>query len=217
MRKSVKKNIQQPDFKIEKSCKGIVCGIDEVGRGPLAGPVVSAAVIFKPGAERASILKHVNDSKKLSITTRQEICIELQDIAFIGIGSADVEEIEIHNIYHATFIAMKRAYEALPAAGAPLPTHALVDGNRTPDLPCERRAIIKGDQLSYSIAAASIIAKEHRDTIMRTLALKHPEYGWETNAGYGTPSHLAALRQYGATPHHRKLFKPVSEVLSIRY
>lgn len=206
-----------PNYKIEQSCSGPVCGIDEVGRGPLAGPVVAAAVIIKPEALRSDIISTINDSKKISAPKRRKICLGLRDIAHIGIGLADVTEIDHHNIYHATFIAMKRAYEQLCQDHKITPGTALIDGNRTPDLPCQMQAIIKGDTKSLSIAAASIIAKEFRDDIMRKLAELHPHYGWETNAGYPTRKHLEALKIHGVTNHHRKFFKPVSKVLSTRH
>lgn len=204
-----------PDYQIEQSCTGPVCGIDEVGRGPLAGPVVAAAVVLKPEALGTDTIRMINDSKKLTTQKRQQICLGLRDIAHIGIGLADVAEIDQHNIYHATFIAMKRAYEELCGQRNVLPATALIDGNKTPDLPCRMQAVIKGDQKSISIAAASIIAKEFRDDIMRKLANEFPDYGWDTNAGYGTHKHLEGLKIHGVTPHHRRFFKPVSEVLAI--
>jgi ribonuclease HII len=204
-----------PDYQIEQNCTGPVCGIDEVGRGPLAGPVVAAAVILKPEALRSEIMRAVNDSKKLTSQKRQEICLGLSDIAHIGIGLADVSEIDQHNIYHATFIAMKRAYEDLCAQHNVLPATALIAGNKPPDLPCNMQAIIKGDTKSISIAAASIVAKEFRDDIMKKLADEYPAYGWDTNVGYPTRKHLEGLKIHGVTPHHRRFFKPVSELIAI--
>lgn len=203
-----------PNFDIEDRQNGLVCGIDEVGRGPLAGPVVAAALILKPEARTAAFLNMINDSKKISEKKRTILYRELQNIAYIGIGAANVAEIDQHNIYHATFIAMQRAYKNL-CNGTVRPVMTLVDGNKAPDIPCPTQTVIKGDQKSVTIAAASIIAKTHRDNLMRTLAKTHPEYGWERNAGYGTKQHLEALKRCGATPHHRKTFKPVHEVISI--
>ena len=205
-----------PNFTFEDEHDGLVCGIDEVGRGPLAGPVVAAAVILKPQARLSPSLKRINDSKKISAKIRALICKDLSEIAYIGIGSANVEEIDEHNIFHATFIAMQRAYSNLCEATTP-PTLALIDGNKSPKLVCNTKTVIKGDQKSFSIAAASIVAKTHRDALMSQLSQTHPEYGWERNAGYGTKQHIEALKRCGATPHHRKTFKPVSEVLSATY
>lgn len=198
-----------PNFDFEDAHNGLVCGIDEVGRGPLAGPVVAAAVILKPNARLSDTLKMINDSKKLSAKLRTAIANELPNIAYIGIGAANVTEIDQHNIYQATFIAMQRAYDAL-CAKTVAPSLALIDGNKAPKINCTTQTVVKGDQKSLSIAAASIVAKTHRDALMSKLAETYPQYGWERNAGYGTKMHLDALKQCGATPHHRKSFKPVS-------
>ncbi len=205
-----------PNFTLEDCHLGQVCGIDEVGRGPLAGPVVAAAVILKPQARTSECLKLINDSKKLSAKKRELINSELQDIALIGIGAANVAEIDEHNIYQATFIAMRRAYEQLCAI-SDAPVMALIDGNKAPQISCSTQTVVKGDQKSFSIAAASIVAKTYRDKLMQELAKTYPSYGWDRNAGYGTKQHLEALKIQGATPHHRKTFKPVYEVLSTSY
>lgn len=183
-----------------------VAGVDEVGRGPLAGPVVAAAVILDP----ENFPLGLNDSKKLSLKKRQALDLELRDKAMVGVGEATVQEIDSLNILQATFLAMRRAIEALPVA----PDHLLIDGNRLPkDLPCEASAIVKGDGVSPSIAAASIVAKMRRDCVMEALAQHHPEYGWDQNSGYPTKAHRAALEEFGVTPHHRVSFKPVHKIL----
>lgn len=205
-----------PNFDLEQPSPHLVCGIDEVGRGPLAGPVVAAAVIFKPGIDMHShdILTMINDSKKLSAKKRAYICESLPDICDSAIGTASVADIDEHNIFQATFIAMKRAYDKLTTNISISPKMALIDGKFTPSLPCHTLPVIKGDQKSMSIAAASIIAKEYRDGLMAELADTHPYYGWEKNAGYGTKQHLQALQQYGVTPHHRKSFKPIHQLIT---
>ena len=198
-----------PDFEIEMCYPGCVCGIDEVGRGPLAGPVLAAAVILPRGAMTPKLVAAIDDSKKLSAVRREALSTELLALPGIcvGVGEASVVEIDKINILQATFLAMHRAVLALPE----LPDMALIDGNRLPKgFPCKARAIVRGDATSVSIAAASIIAKVRRDAIMAELAFLHPEYGWAENAGYGTAAHLAALAQYGATPHHRRSFAPVA-------
>jgi ribonuclease HII len=197
-----------PDFKLERSCKqGPVAGIDEAGRGPWAGPVIAAAVILDEKTLPRDIAKRLDDSKVVSPPVRAELFGLLPLYALIGVGQASVEEIDSHNILQATFLAMMRAVQKLPVA----PAIALVDGNRTPALPCPVRPVVKGDGLSLSIAAASIVAKVTRDRIMANLAREHPGYGWEHNAGYGTAEHQAALRRLGITCHHRQSFRPVSE------
>ena len=192
-----------PDFSFETAIAGIVCGVDEVGRGPLAGPVIAAAVIL-PRTLHPVLEHHLNDSKKVSPARREELFGLLQDCARFGVGRAEVGEIDEINILQATFLAMRRAYDGIGA------DHALVDGNRKPPLPCPVTCIVKGDSRSFSIAAASIIAKVTRDREMERLAESHPGYGWERNAGYGTAEHLEALRRLGVTPHHRRSFAPVA-------
>ena len=195
-----------PDFSFEKTVSGVVCGIDEVGRGPLAGPVVAGAVIL-PRRLPAVLKKYLNDSKKVPAARRAELYDVILDCAEVGIGRAEVAEIDSVNILQATFLAMRRAMETIRA------DHALVDGNRPPPLPCPITCIVEGDGKSFSIAAASIVAKVTRDREMERLALAHPGYGWERNAGYGTAEHLAALRSLGVTPHHRRSFAPVTALL----
>ena len=183
-----------------------VAGVDEAGRGPLAGPVVAAAVILDPN----DIPNGLNDSKKLNAVRRTALAEELIHRAEVGIGSASVEEIDEINILRASHLAMVRALDAL-AFPADL---ALIDGNMIPrQLALPAHAIVKGDTLCMSIAAASIVAKTTRDRIMVDLAQQHPGYGWEQNAAYPTKAHLQAIRDFGVTPHHRRSFKPVHNIL----
>jgi ribonuclease HII len=198
-----------PDFAYETQHPAPVIGVDEAGRGPLAGPVVAAAVLLDPARVPAGI----DDSKALSATKRARICAELLACAQIGIGLASVEEIDRLNILWATMLAMRRAVDALCETAAIAPAMVLVDGNRCPDWRYPARAIIGGDAKSLSIAAASIIAKEHRDALMRAAHADHPHYGWASNKGYGSAQHLAALRDFGPTPHHRRSFAPVAQAL----
>lgn len=195
----------KPTFDLEQAHHGPVCGIDEVGRGPLAGPVVAAAVIL----DRRRIPTGLDDSKRLTAEKRLALRDQILAVAIVGLGSASVAEIDDINILHATMLAMRRAFDDLPVA----PIMALVDGNRCPDLPCRSLPVVKGDQKCLSIAAASIVAKVHRDSLMSGLASQFPAYGWRRNAGYGTAEHLAALQAHGATPHHRRSFSPVRAVL----
>lgn len=183
-----------------------VAGVDEVGRGPLAGPVVAAAVILYPDC----IPPGLNDSKKMSIGRRWQRAAWLMECAEVGIGWASVEEIDEINILQASLLAMHRALTNLPQR----PDHALIDGRFVPpQMPCRATPLVKGDARSISIAAASIVAKTWRDRHMRALAQQHPGYGWETNAGYGSKSHKAALANLGVTPHHRRSFKPIHNIL----
>ncbi|HUN52254.1 MAG TPA: ribonuclease HII [Candidatus Sulfotelmatobacter sp.] len=192
----------RPDFSHERLLGGLVCGVDEAGRGPLAGPVVAAAVIFR-NPRRAP--RGIDDSKRVPAERRSILARRIMACAVVGIGQADVAEIERLNILYASMLAMRRAIDALGCA----PDHVLVDGDRLPDLPCRGTALVGGDGRSVSIAAASIMAKVTRDALMADLARRHPGYGWEHNAGYGTPEHLAALASLGLTPHHRRGFAPV--------
>ena len=198
-----------PDFAIEKSAGGLVAGIDEAGRGPWAGPVIAAAVVLDPTTLPRSIQDRLDDSKKLSAKVRCGLFEALGDYAQLGVGIASVSEIDTHNILSGTMLAMRRAVINLPV---PL-DHALVDGNRSPKLSCTVQTVVRGDGLSLSIAAASIVAKVTRDRIMAELALEHPGYGWERNAGYGTKEHREGLEQFGVTNHHRRSFKPIAAFL----
>jgi ribonuclease HII len=183
-----------------------VAGVDEAGRGPLAGPVTAAAVIL----DANRIPDGLNDSKVLKRARREELLTLIETSAQVGIGWASVEEIDALNIRNATFLAMRRAVDALPAR----PCHVLIDGNACPpDLGCPATPLIGGDARCLSIAAASIVAKVARDRVMADLDAAHPGYGWARNAGYGTAAHRAALQHLGVTPHHRRSFAPVHQML----
>ncbi len=190
--------------------RAAVCGIDEAGRGPLAGPVVAAAVVLRSDTVADDTFAGLTDSKKLSALQRAHLFDVISAHAEIGVGIVGVDEIDLLNILGATMKAMGDAVRALPTA----PDYALVDGNRMPALPCEGRAVVKGDAKVLSIAAASVVAKVTRDRIMAELDAAHPGYGWAHNAGYGTAEHLDALARLGATPQHRRSFAPVRAVLS---
>ena len=208
-----------PDFTIERRCEGVVCGIDEAGRGPLAGPVVAAAVIVDRRRFRGELRHVLDDSKVLSRELRESCYDGLRagvrsGIFRIGVGAASVAEIDRINVLRANLLAMRRAVIAVAARTGIMPDMALVDGNIAPTLPCAVRTIVKGDSLSLSIAAASVVAKVTRDRIMRALARRHPGYAWETNVGYATPEHCDAIRRLGVTPHHRQSFAPIRLALS---
>jgi ribonuclease HII len=197
-----------PSFDMELAAGGRVAGVDEAGRGPLAGPVVAAAVILWPDtlSELAAML---DDSKKLTAEQRLAAFQALRtSTAEIGIGAASVTEILRLNILHASMLAMRRAVARL----AMPPDLALVDGNYPPKLSCRVRCVVGGDALCLSIAAASIVAKVVRDRAMARLAVRFPGYGWEANAGYATPMHRAALHRQGATRHHREAFGTVAQL-----
>ncbi|MFD2235326.1 ribonuclease HII [Phaeospirillum tilakii] len=198
-----------PDFSLETALGGCVIGLDEVGRGPLAGPVIAAAAWLDP----ARAYPGLDDSKRLTARRRQILAADLADTALVTLGRAEVEEIDRLNILQATFLAMRRACDALAARlGRPI-DHALIDGPHAPALPCPAHPVVGGDGRSLSIAAASIVAKVHRDALMADLARDFPGYGWERNAGYGTAAHLDALARLGVTPHHRRSFAPVARAL----
>lgn len=199
-----------PDFalEIELGAPGrSIAGIDEAGRGPLAGPVTAAAAILPHPLP--SDLERLDDSKALTAAARAELLPIILQQCRTGIGWASVDEIDALNILQASMLAMCRALQSLEAD-----VHAvLVDGNRLPaTLPCPGQAVIGGDGKSLSIAAASIVAKESRDAEMARLAALHPGYGWETNKGYGTAAHRRAIRQLGPTPHHRRSFAPIAQL-----
>jgi ribonuclease HII len=189
----------------------LVAGVDEAGRGPLAGPVVAAAVIL-PDPQKFALPEGIDDSKALTPARRDEIFAGLRGTTTIGVGVASVDEIDTLNILQATMLAMTRAVRAMDQ----IPGLALVDGNHLPDLPCPGDAIIGGDGLCLSIAAASIVAKVIRDRIMEGLARANPSYGWERNRGYGTSEHLGAIKSVGVTCHHRRSFAPVREAIEAR-
>jgi len=195
-----------PDLILETELGGRVAGVDEAGRGPWAGPVVAAAAVIDPARVPQALLDRLDDSKKLSRKTREELFAALDGLIDYGVGIAGPAEIDRINILQATFVAMQRAIEALPAP----PDAALIDGNRAPDLPCPAQTVVKGDGRCLSIAAASIVAKVTRDRMMAALAERHPGYGWERNAGYGTAEHQAALEKLGVTKQHRHSFAPIA-------
>ena len=197
-----------PDFSLEERARASgavrVAGVDEVGRGPLAGPVTAAAVIL----DSRCIPGGLDDSKKLSPKVRADLFAALSDSAEIHVAHASVEEIDRLNILRATHLAMARALAGLRSP----PCHALIDGNSLPrDLGVDAQTVVKGDARSLSIAAASIVAKHVRDVLMRELSETFPGYGWETNAGYGSRRHIEALRELGPTALHRHSFAPVAE------
>jgi ribonuclease HII len=199
--------VTRPSLKHEKLCLAPVAGVDEAGRGPLAGPVVAAAVILPA----KGIPRGIDDSKKLSHVERTRLHDRLRGCAQIGVGIVEAEEIDTLNIYWATMKAMTLAVEALCRDGGCTPGHVLVDGDRLPRWSHAATAIVSGDAISLSIAAASIVAKHTRDTIMLAHAEAFPHYGWHTNKGYGSRTHLAALREHGPSPLHRRSFGPVAQ------
>ncbi|MAC73161.1 MAG: ribonuclease HII [Marinovum sp.] len=199
-----------PDFAFEESLMGqgypLIAGVDEVGRGPLAGPITAAAVILDP----SNIPQGLNDSKKLSAKRRENLYDLILKSATVAVAHVSVEEIDRINILQASLLAMRNAVAALN----PQPAHLLIDGNRVPDpINIPAQPIIKGDGKSLSIAAASIVAKTVRDRLMAELSLQNPGYGWEKNAGYPSKQHILALQRLGVTPHHRRSFRPVHNIL----
>ena len=196
-----------PDIAAFDAAFGIpVCGIDEVGRGPLAGPVVTACAFIPADKIGHPVWAQVTDSKKLSAVKRDYLFEIIKDQCVYAVAEASAEEIDTLNIHHATLLAMKRAYEGVH--GRINITLALIDGKFAPALPCKTQTVVKGDSQSLSIAAASIIAKVTRDRMMMTLHTQFPHYGWDTNAGYGTATHMNGIAQHGITLHHRKSFAP---------
>ncbi|MEP3227308.1 MAG: ribonuclease HII [Parasphingorhabdus sp.] len=184
--------------------KKMIAGVDEAGRGPLAGPVVAAAVILP--ADHA--ISELDDSKKLTAKKRAVLETEILDKTIYNIALCEIDEIDTVNILQATMAAMTRAVIGLTAK----PDHILVDGNRLPQWDFQAEAVIGGDAIHPCISAASILAKEYRDRIMIAAAAQYPEYGWDRNKGYGTAEHMAALKKYGPTPLHRKSFAPVAQL-----
>lgn len=205
-----------PDWSYEDKYTGLIAGIDEAGRGPWAGPVAAGAVVFLTRDLNQDLLSGLNDSKKLSAKKREYLYSILEEEQhhkklYFAFALASASEIDEMNILQATFLAMRRAVQKLPC----VPRIALVDGNRTPgDFICPVQTIVKGDSLSMSVAAASIIAKVGRDRIMSALAEKYPWYGFEKNAGYGTKLHIEGLKEHGITPEHRKSYKPIADVIN---
>ena len=203
------KHLIRPDYAFETRLQletgGRIAGVDEAGRGPWAGPVVAAAVIF----DEKNIPRGLNDSKKLSEKKREILFEQITQTALVGVGLVDVETIDRDNILVATLLAMSQAVKALPSP----PAGVLIDGNKCPDLPWRAKTLVKGDQRSLSIAAASIIAKVTRDRIMVQMARAFPQYGFERHKGYGTKAHAQALTEHGITPHHRRSFKPIRRII----
>lgn len=217
---SLKQDKLSPSFDFENSAllrtnTQWVVGLDEAGCGPWAGPVVAGAVIFLDHDIPEDIKSFIRDSKTLSPQKREFVynhfCNKQGSLLHFAHGQANVEEIEELNIVRASCLAMERAIAGLPLSAG----YALVDGNRRPNLPCSFESIIKGDQRSYSIAAASIVAKVVRDRIMSQLDEAYPLYDWKNNAGYGTPKHQQALREFGPTPHHRKTYEPIRKFTAL--
>lgn len=194
-----------PNYEIEDQFSGIVAGVDEAGRGPLAGPVVAAAVVLT----RATAPEGLRDSKTLTEKRRRLLAADLWKTAKIGVGVASVEEIDQMNILRASLLAMARAVANLPIR----PAIALVDGNIKPKLLCRAYTVVDGDAKSVSIAAASIIAKTTRDRMMTELHRDFPHYAWVSNKGYAAPAHREALLKFGVTPHHRRSFSPIHNML----
>jgi len=179
-----------------------VAGVDEVGRGPWAGPVIAAAVVVGPDTPR---LEGVNDSKQLTMRRREQLAADIVSTLPYAVGAASTREIDRLNIRRATALAMRRALARLPQPADVV----LVDGLPVPELGCAHEALVGGDARSYAIACASIVAKTVRDRLMRRLAARYPDYGWDKNCGYGTPRHRAAMERVGVTSHHRRSFTPV--------
>lgn len=201
-----KKRKRRPNLKLEHEAACVVCGVDEVGCAPFAGPVVAASVILPETPLPRRLVALINDSKIVPAPQREKVAAELPAYCVISFGEASVEEIDEINIYHARMLAMRRAIAGLAKA----PELALIDGNATPkDVTCRVRTVVDGDAKCLSIAAASIVAKVHRDSYMKGLAQAFPGYGWETNVGYGTRDHRHAIVKLGLTPHHRMSFTPV--------
>jgi ribonuclease HII len=204
---------QTPDLSIEKQYNAPVCGIDEVGRGPLAGPVLSACVYIPEYTHDMAFWDQVTDSKKISTKKREVLFLDIRKNCAFGFGLASVDEIDTLNIHHATLLAMRRAYQNMLDEFEVRPNTALIDGKFAPELRCNSETITKGDTKSLSIAAASILAKVTRDRIMRKLHNEFPHYGWESNSGYGTAEHLAGIEKHGVTEYHRQSFAPVKRAL----
>ncbi len=212
-----------PDFSREQELdqelgihNAVIVGVDEVGRGPWAGPVVAGAAWLDRQKIPQDLITKLDDSKKLSIKKREDINDQLYDlhqqgIIHLALGEASCKEIDELNILQASMLAMQRAVSNLSLT----PQAVLVDGNKIPKLPCPAKAVIKGDSISLSIAAASVIAKVNRDHQMFELSIQYPGYGWEKNQGYGTAQHRAALLDLGVTPAHRRTFRPIRERLEL--
>ena len=199
----------KPNLELERAIEGPVCGLDEVGRGPLAGPVVAACVYIPENTYTLPFICEIRDSKKLSEKKLETLYAAITQHFIWGVAKISPSEIDEINILQGSLKAMRHALDLTGKRFA----HALVDGNKLPHLPCSAQTVVKGDSKSVSIAAASIVAKVTRDRIMRKLHEEHPHYGWNTNVGYPSKAHLAGIDQHGITPHHRKSFAPVKNFL----
>ncbi len=202
-----------PTLDFDQQYQGVVAGIDEVGRGPWAGPVVAAVAVFESFSLPSFLIENIKDSKLLKKEKRIQVFEMLKVLPGFsyGVGMTSVEDIDRLNILQGTFLAMKRALDKLTLS----PQVLLIDGKTVPKFDgYEIHPVIKGDSKSYSIAAASIIAKVTRDSLMESLAVDYPQYGWERNAGYGTAEHQRALADFGVTSHHRKSFAPIRALLN---
>ena len=207
-----KKRTRRPNLKLEKEAGCVVCGVDEVGCAPLAGPVVAAALILPAKPLPRKLVALINDSKIVTAPRREAAAAALPNYCVISFGEASVEEIDALNIYHARMLAMCRAIAGLSV----IPELALIDGNAKPKgVTCNVRTVVDGDAKCLSIAAASIVVKVMRDGYMRKLAEEFPGYGWETNVGYPTRDHRQAMQKLGLTPHHRRSFAPVRHLLTL--
>ncbi len=206
-----------PDFSLEESLglstSAVIIGVDEVGRGPLAGPVTAAAVFVNRQKITLDLSTKIDDSKKIPQKKRATISKQIESMAIIGMGWASSGEIDQLNILEATMIAMQRAVLSLRKQIISDPDYILIDGNKVPSFDFPSKAIVRGDEKSLSIAAASIVAKSKRDAFMTSLSKLYPCYGWEKNAGYGTREHLVAIERNGITAHHRRSFKPIANYL----
>ncbi|MFW2850796.1 ribonuclease HII [Sphingomonas sp. TX0543] len=198
-----------PGLKHERLCLPPVAGVDEAGRGPLAGPVVAAAVVLPA----KGVPRGIDDSKKLSAIARAALFARITDCAIVGIGVIEPQEIDTLNIHWATMKAMTLAVDQVTALIGHVPGHVLVDGNRLPRWDYASTALVGGDALSVSIAAASIVAKHTRDAIMIRHHESYPHYGWASNKGYGSAAHLRGLREFGPSPLHRRSFSPVAQAV----
>ncbi len=198
-----------PSLRHEKLCLAPVAGVDEAGRGPLAGPVDAAAVVLPA----KGVPRGIDDSKKLPAAERARLAARLHGCAIVGIGIVEADEIDTLNIYWATMKAMTLAVDAVAEKLGTAPGHVLVDGNRLPRWGYAATPIVGGDAVSLSIAAASIVAKHTRDSIMLQHHESYPHYGWASNKGYGCPAHRRALAEYGPTPLHRRSFAPVAQTI----
>ncbi len=199
--------------KFDAQFEGPLCGLDEVGRAPLAGPVVAGCIFIPAENENHRVWRYINDSKRLTHAIRESLYDDIAGNAYHGIGAVEPKEIDKINIHHASLLAMKRAYEQMVASMPDGLTNALalVDGKFGPQLPCRIQTVIKGDGLSLRIGAASILAKVWRDRLMARLHAEYPMYGWDSNAGYPVPVHLAAIKEHGITEYHRKSFAPCQQ------